>query len=118
MANDWRKVELGEVWDYKQAKKGDEIVGLYIGKEENVGENKSTIYTFETSNNEIINVWGCTVLDTRFKNLKIGEEVRIVYLGQLESEKRKGKLYHNFDVYHREPVMNKVEEPPMPEETA
>ena len=110
MANDWKKVEMGDAWDYKNAKKGSEVIGLFVGKEENVGENNSIVYTLESPSGEMISIWGSTVLDLRLKNIKVGEEVRIVYLGQLESEKRKGKFYHNFDVYHREPIMEKVEE--------
>jgi hypothetical protein len=109
MANDWKKVELGNTWDYKSAKKGDEVVGIYKFKEEGIGENNSNVYTFETPTGELISIWGSTVLDLRFKNLTPGEEVKVVYLGQLESEKRKGKFYHNFDVFHRMPEMEKVE---------
>jgi hypothetical protein len=110
MANDWKKVELANSWDYKSAKNGDEISGIYKFKEENIGENNSNVYTFETPTGDLISIWGSTVLDIRFKNLKVGEEVRVVYLGQLESEKRKGKFYHNFDVFHREVEMDRVED--------
>jgi hypothetical protein len=107
---DWKKVELGNSWDYKAAKKGDEVIGVFLNKEENVGENNSNVYNLESATGELISVWGSTVLDIRLKNVKLGEEVKIVYLGQLESEKRKGKFYHNFDVYHRELPMEKVED--------
>lgn len=117
MANPWKKVEMNPTWDYSTQK---EFVGLYIGKEENVGPNNSTLYNFEMPDHSNMSVWGSNVLDTRFKNLKEGEEVKIVYLGKEISQKTK-KPYHNFEVYHRMPdftavdpgeedLINKVEE--------
>ena len=107
----WKKVEMGNTWNYIEEGKGAEIIGVYISKEENVGENKSIIYTLEV-NGETVSVWGSTVLDVRMKNIKAGEDVKIVYLGREPSQKRKDKTYHNFDVYHRPTPMSKVEEPP------
>ena len=107
MMEDWKKVEVCNTWNYKEAGKGAEFIGIYQSREDHIGENDSTIYTFEV-NGEFIGVWGNAVLDVRFKNLKFGEEVKIVYLGQEKSEKRKGKFYHNFEVYHRMPEMKQV----------
>jgi hypothetical protein len=98
---DWKKVEVGNTWDVRTAKAGDEIVGLFVNKQEDVGENHSKLYTLETDKGNV-SVWGTSVLDIRLANVKIGEEVKIVYLGSVPSEKRKGKNYHNFDVFHRE----------------
>lgn len=106
--NDWKKVDVGNTWNYKELGKGAEFQGIYLSKEEHVGENDSNIYNFDVKG-EVVSVWGNTLLDTRFKNLKFGEEVKIVYLGEEPSQKRKGKTYHNFDVYHREIPMSKVE---------
>jgi len=117
--NDWKKIIPGDAWNYKEEGKGAEFVGTYLSKEENVGENNSMLYAFETEEG-VKNVWGSTLLDTRLKNIKFGEEVKIVYLGQEPSQKRKGKTYHNFEVYHREIPMEKVlddtEEPPLVDE--
>lgn len=109
--NDWKKVELGNTWNYKELEKGAEFVGIYVSKDEHVGENDSNVYNFEVKGGEIRGVWGSTLLDTRFKNLKFGEEVKVVYLGLEKSEKRKGANYHNFDVYHRMAEFKSVEEP-------
>jgi len=102
MADDtsWKKVELGDTFKFEKV--GDEITGLYLGSEENVGENNSNIYQFETEGKNV-SVWGSTVLDTRMKNVKVGEEVKIVFLGLKDSPNRKGKQYKDFDVFHREP---------------
>src|SRR3990167_7229055 len=105
--SDWKKVEVGSSWDYKEKGKGAELIGIYRGKEEHVGKNDANVYTFDV-NGEFISVWVATVLDIRLKNLRFGEEVRIVYLGSFPSPNRKGKSYHSFDVYHRMPEMQKV----------
>lgn len=107
--NDWKKVEVGNTWNFKEEGKGAEFSGIYLSKEEHVGSNDSNMYHFQVGN-EVIGVWGNTLLDTRFKNLNFGEEVKIVYLGTEQSEKRKGSVYHNFEVYHRVLPMSKVED--------
>ena len=97
MPDKWKKVEMSPTWDYEKDK---EFVGLFVSKQENVGPNASNLYDFELPDHTIMSVWGNTLLDTRFKNLKFGEEVKIVYLGKVKSEKT-GREYHNFDVYHQ-----------------
>lgn len=106
--SEWKKIEASNSWNYQEVGKGAEFIGLYVGKEEHIGENDSILYTFEIENEEVMNVWGSTLLDMRLKNLKVGEEVKIVYLGLAPSEKRKGKSYHNFEVYHRMPEFKEV----------
>lgn len=103
MADPWKKVEQSPTWDYKV---DNEFVGIYISREENVGPNNSNLYNFEKKNGEMIAVWGSSVLDVRFKNLKFGEEVKIEYLGKQKSEQT-GREYHAFEVYHRMPVFEK-----------
>ncbi len=100
---DWKEIGLGETWDYKEAKEGDSVEGVYAGKEENVGENNSTIYRIEDKDGNAKNVWGSTVLNTRMKNVKEGEEIKIVYQGKKPSPTRKGSNYYDFKVFHREP---------------
>ncbi len=106
MANDgWEKVEVAPTWDYQKDK---EIEGAFVGVEENVGPNGSKMYTIELVGGERLGVWGNAVLDTRMKNVTEGEEVKIVYLGREESQKTKGRSYHNFEVYHRKPAFTKA----------
>lgn len=113
MSKQWEKIEQNPSWNYKNEagdfslKAGDELEGIYIGFEENVGSNNSTIYNFRKENGSKMSVWGSTVLETRFKNLVAGEEVKIVYKGKVESQKVSGRSYHNYEVFHR--PMEKVE---------
>jgi hypothetical protein len=102
----WKKVgDMGDTWDFETDKA---IEGLYIGKQDEVGVNKSTIYNIERSdNNEVMGVWDTTVLRTKMSQVPVGHEVRIEYKGKAKSDKS-GKEYHDFDVYSRPPVMRKV----------
>lgn len=100
---EWQKVETTPVWNFEVEK---ELVGVYISKEENVGPNASNLYTFERENGTMIGVWGGTLLDDRFKNLMVGEEVKIMYLGKQKSEKT-GREFNSFEVYRRPMEANK-----------
>ena len=110
LSSKWSKVGQNPIWDFKKEGKGAKFYGIYISKEENVGPNESNLYKFMrfedqemTNRSGICTIWGTTLLDTRFKNLDRGEEVAIFYLGEEESEQRRGSTYHNFEVYHNNP---------------
>lgn len=99
----FKKSQNADAWDFKVK---PNFVGKFVSMEENVGPNDSKIYNFEleeldeNNNPKMAAVWGSTVLDTRMKNVKIGEIVKIDYLGKEKSESRKGSSYNNFDVFH------------------
>ena len=78
--------------------------GVFMTGEGDVGPNHSNLYTFKIKDGSFMAIWGNTILDTRFKNLQMGEEVVVHYLGKVKSEKVKGREYHNFEVYHRMPL--------------
>ena len=96
---EWEKVEMSPTWDFEEK---PEMVGIFKGVEKEVGANASNLYTFKLEDGELISVWGSTILDTRLKNLEIGEEVKISYLGK-EKSPTSGREYKNFDVFHRMP---------------
>lgn len=114
MTNEWVKIEeTNTTWNGKdedgvwKLKDGDEIMGKYLGKKENIGRNKSLVYEIETDKGTM-GVWGSTVLDTRLKNVKEGDGVKIIYKGLVKSERTK-REYHDYDVYHKaidEPLDN------------
>jgi hypothetical protein len=107
MTDDWTKVEMegGETWDFETTK---ELMGVLTEKEEKVGPNESMMYKVQKTDGATIGVWGNTVLDARMKKINIGDEIKLVYLGKALSPKT-GREYHNFDVYHRQTPMSKVE---------
>jgi hypothetical protein len=71
---------IGSFW--KPQKDGDQVEGLYINKEEHVGQNDSKLYSIERlDNHEIVQIWGTTVLDNRMSLAKIGQQLKITYKG-------------------------------------
>jgi hypothetical protein len=87
---------------------GDELIGKYIGKKEEVGKNKNTIYNIEAEDG-IYGVWGSALLDDRFSHIKEGEKIRIIYKGSTISGKS-GREYRLYDVYHQQDDIPVIEE--------
>jgi hypothetical protein len=102
--------QTDQTWDFD---KDPQLEGVFIEKQTGVGQNNSNIYVFEGQDNARYGVWGSSVLDARLKNLVVGEEVVIVYLGKEKSEKT-GRTYKNFKVFHKGGVTQpSQEEPPL-----
>jgi len=78
----FKEVETG-VW--KPEKEDDEIIGILLDKQEDVGANNSKLYTLEVDKKPMA-VWGSTVLDPKMVPAKIGETVKIVYAGKGEAQ--------------------------------
>ena len=85
------------VWEYKNT--GDEIVGYLEKIEENIGPNKSRMYTLRKEDGDFVKVWGSTLLDKRFDFISLSEKVKIVYQGKKKAQKG-GREYHDFKVFH------------------
>lgn len=100
--SDWVEVGGGDntAWDKKQP-----IQGVYVGMKTDVGPNKSNMYTLRTKDGEV-DVWGSTVLDSKFENINKGMEVRIECLGEAES--KAGKSYMDYKVQYREAPFQEV----------
>ena len=77
-------------------KENDEIEGKLLRIDEEVGENKSMLYTLETEDSAR-GVWGSTVLDEKMKIFEVGNYVKIVFLGRKKGGKKDN--YKDFDVY-------------------
>ena len=107
----WEEVNPMDVpiWEPKEV--GDEIIGIFEQMEENVGPNKSRLYTLRKDDGSLIKVWGSTLLDKRFDFIQLGEKVKIVYQGKKKSQKG-GREYHDFKLYHTKAkhLQNKLEE--------
>jgi len=90
----FEKVEV-DMW--KPEKSKDEIIGVLLEKETDVGENNSTLYHLEVDGKSI-GVWGSAVLNTKMAPVQVGSKIKIVYLGTGEAQKGRNppKL---FDVY-------------------
>lgn len=83
----WTEIEQPDTW--KPTEKGDSIAGVLIAKKENVGENKSKLYTLETQEDGVKSVWGSAVLDMRMELAKVGEFITIEFKGREDSSKGK-----------------------------
>jgi len=127
---EWKKIEgdgvelFNFVEQYEKTKKDVEFVGTYKRMETGIGDNDSSMYYFVDENRKLVKLWGTSVLDIRFKNLEIGELVKVVYSGLVKSSKG-GRSYHNFEVYRdttepksklRQARDNAVEEESIPDE--
>lgn len=65
---------------WKPEKEDDSIEGVLIKIVENVGANKSMLYTIE-KDGKPTNIWGSTILDQRMVGIKVGDLIRITYKG-------------------------------------
>jgi len=90
----FEKVEI-DTWKPQEA--NDEIVGILMGAESEVGVNKSMLYSMDVEGKPV-SVWGSTVLDPKMNAVKPGDLIKIVFTGKGEA-----KGGHNapklFDVY-------------------
>lgn len=90
--------EANDAWNGKDSnlKEGDSIHGFYVGKKTNVGKFNATIYTILTEGDKKMDVWGSTVIDAAFEQIKLGAEVEIEFTGTKPSDK--GNPVKLFDV--------------------
>lgn len=90
----WKEVKLedsSDVWDKEKP-----LEGQLKEVEENVGPNKSKMYTITTNDGEV-KVWGSTVLDDKLMGVPKGSYVKLEYEGKLTS--KKGTQYHSYKVF-------------------
>lgn len=81
-------------WDRKEP-----VQGVFVDMKTDVGPNKSNMYTLKTKDGEV-DVWGSTVLDSKFEQVPRGAEVRIEFLGMAEG--KSGKEYADYKFQYRE----------------
>ena len=74
---------------------GDEIAGKLSKVDTEIGKHKSKVYHLEMENKNILSVYGSKVLDDKMSFIKVGEKIKIIYLGRV---KGKDAEYKNFDV--------------------
>jgi hypothetical protein len=91
--------EKSVIWEPEIS--GDSIQGIYIEKEEEVGQFSSNLYTIKTDQDVEMKIWGSTVLDELMKKVPMGHEVRITYQGKQPSKSGK-KAWKDYKVQYRE----------------
>jgi hypothetical protein len=91
---EYKDVEA-EFWAPKEV--NDSVAGNYFGMQENVGENKSKVYHLQQEDGHIISVWGSTVLDSKIQLVKVGTDIKIIFLGEKKGDGKK-RAYKDFKV--------------------
>lgn len=92
----WQKVTYSQTptWNPEEQ---NEVEGVLKQVKTQVGPNESNLYILQREDGDI-GVWGSTALDGRMSEVKLGDTVKIVYLGKEKSEKT-GRIYKAFEVY-------------------
>ena len=89
------ETERNDMWERKE---GESLEGLYVNKRIVTTENgESMLYTIEKKGGKKIDLWGTKIIDDFFKNMVIGTDVQIKYLGKKKTAKG-GKTYHAFEL--------------------
>ena len=81
----------GATWD-----KEGELHGVFVESKSNVGRHRSNVYVIEKDNGDRVQVWGSTVLDTKFAEIPLESEVWIKCLGETTS--KSGSTYVDYSV--------------------
>lgn len=87
---------------------GAVVQGFYINKRDNVGQNGSSVYEIKLASgaiqmpdgsaSDLVSFWGSDLLDGKFKEIPLGSEVRVSYLGVSQPKTPAGRAYQNFRV--------------------
>ena len=82
-----------EMWTYEND--GDFVEGKLVNIQDEVGENRSKLYSIETLDKGVVNVWGSAVLDSRMMLVKVGDKVKLTYkgLGEAKGGKNAPKIF-------------------------
>lgn len=108
----WKSTKgSGLTWNPKKDADGNErdtataddfIDGYYVNKKENIGEHNSNVYTIQKEDESEIDVWGDTVVNSEMSKLRIGQFIRLQWLGRKlkKSFDRPGVKINNKNSFH------------------
>jgi hypothetical protein len=86
---EWIEIKTGEIFQF--GKVDEQLVGVLVGIRQGQFNNK--VYDLEYKDKQFT-VFGNTVLDDKMQRVKVGDVVRITFLGEkLSKDKRKYKDY-------------------------
>jgi hypothetical protein len=92
----YKEVSQAPAWDFEE---NPVVEGTYLGKQTEVGENKSNLYKIKQDSGDIVAVWGSSVLDTKMGNVGEGQRVRIEFLGRKKSKTKGHAAFKDFAVF-------------------
>jgi len=70
-------------WNYQND--GDFVEGILVRVQDNIGVNKSMLYSIETPEG-VKSVWGAAILDSRMALVKVGDKIKVTYKGLAEAK--------------------------------
>ena len=92
---EWKKSEDSI---YKFESEGDTVFGKLISKEKGYTYDNE-VYKIETDDKKVLVIFSTSVLQSLMANINIGQEVKIVYLGSKQSEKKGFNDIKLFEVF-------------------
>lgn len=95
--------------DEKTLYLGPEVQGIYSGMKTDVGQNASNVYDITLPDGRLVSIWGSDLLDGKFKEIPIGSEVLIRFLGIQQPKTPTGRAYNGFQVMYAKPVAKMAE---------
>lgn len=117
----WDEIVVPDAERWCPQKEGDQLVGIYVNKKEDVGKNRATVYFIKNEENEWI-VFGTDDLNRKFKQVPLGCEVGIVFKGEkpLRAPKKPFKMFQVFkrqisEKENQEPKVERVTEEKKPQ---
>jgi len=78
---------------------GDKVFGVLIAKEKGANYNND-VFKIKQSDDNIVTVFGTTVLESMMAGIKIGDTVKIVYTGTKENPKSEQHPIKLFEVFN------------------
>lgn len=87
--------KLTDTW--KPEETGAILEGKLVNIESNIGKHSSFLYTIKEESGEEKKVWGSVALDSRMKEIIIGTNIEIEFLGE-QLNPNSGNKYKSFEV--------------------
>lgn len=101
LEENWKEAGLDDLVEAEKLEEITNITGTLLNKKPPAGNRESWIYVIQTGSGPR-EIWGFTVLDRKMEKIRVGSMVKLEYLGLKDSEKRKGKQYHDVRVHYRD----------------
>ena len=91
----YKKVEMGVK---RFEKTGDSISGIYESREDGAMFG-NLVYKIRQDNGETMIVFSTTILESKMAGVKIGDKIKIEYLGEKENKKKGQNPIKLFEVF-------------------
>jgi len=126
--SEWKSTKgSGNTWNPTQDANGNprEVTpddyrdGYYIGSKHGVGQHNATVHTIETSEGNKIDIWGTRALNGEIEKIRIGQYIRIQWLGMKltkggASKQAAGQRLQTTDSFHSWEVFTNESVAPLP----